>query len=388
MKKRVVALLLCVVSCLLLMPASGATGVYFVAVDDSYILEVTDETMPFWDGGYLYVDSRVFKGLSLPQGTLYHTHNTSKGVLALYVTESVRSLVFNLVDNTTQDNGGNFYHRGAIQKGDVVFLPIALVANYFDLRYTVSQVAYGTLVRLTVEQDPVLSDRAFADAALDQVRARYQEYVKSQTPETDTSPTPPPTTPGSSAVEPEVPQGKDLYLTIRVADADVLTQWISLLDSAAQGATFFFDAQALLDSDSGDALRQLRGKGYGVGLVVDGALKDDLDSQLTAGQAALFQATTTTTRMVTIDNPKEGDVTLAQELGYAILAPTVSSSESPLVSATLASQLMAKVDDADPGVIVWLDAGTTSSGLSAFLSYLQRAEDVSLVLNEWVISMA
>ena len=65
MKKRAAALLLCI----LLMagvaaPAAVADGgVCFVAAGSS-VLPVTDATMPFWSGGYLYVSSTIFTGIA------------------------------------------------------------------------------------------------------------------------------------------------------------------------------------------------------------------------------------------------------------------------------------------------------------------------------------
>ena len=43
----------------LLLTAQAAPTVYFTAVND-YVLELSDDTMPFWSGGYLYLPSTIF----------------------------------------------------------------------------------------------------------------------------------------------------------------------------------------------------------------------------------------------------------------------------------------------------------------------------------------
>ena len=62
MKKRGAALLFCLLLVLqLALPVRAAGSVYFVAAEAS-VLPLTDATMPFWSGGYLYVPASVFTG--------------------------------------------------------------------------------------------------------------------------------------------------------------------------------------------------------------------------------------------------------------------------------------------------------------------------------------
>ena len=65
MKKRWIAGLLCVLLLFQLgAPVRAAGSVYFVAAEES-VLPLTDATMPFWSGGYLYVAASVFTNLDL-----------------------------------------------------------------------------------------------------------------------------------------------------------------------------------------------------------------------------------------------------------------------------------------------------------------------------------
>ncbi len=65
MKKRGAALLFCLLLVLqLALPVRAAGSVYFVAAEAS-VLPLTDATMPFWSGGYLYVPASVFTGFDI-----------------------------------------------------------------------------------------------------------------------------------------------------------------------------------------------------------------------------------------------------------------------------------------------------------------------------------
>lgn len=65
MKKRGATLLFCLLLVLqLALPVRAAGSVYFVAAEAS-VLPLTDATMPFWSGGYLYVPASVFTGFDI-----------------------------------------------------------------------------------------------------------------------------------------------------------------------------------------------------------------------------------------------------------------------------------------------------------------------------------
>ena len=61
MKKRIGALILALALCLPLVRVSSADTVYFTSMNDS-LMGLSDSTMPYWSGGYLYVPASGFNG--------------------------------------------------------------------------------------------------------------------------------------------------------------------------------------------------------------------------------------------------------------------------------------------------------------------------------------
>ena len=62
MRRKLLAALFCAALMLqLAVPAAAAGSVYFTAVNKN-VLKLSDATMPFWSGGYLYVPSSIFTG--------------------------------------------------------------------------------------------------------------------------------------------------------------------------------------------------------------------------------------------------------------------------------------------------------------------------------------
>lgn len=366
MKRRCISLLL---SILFMLGLSSTTiqasdWVYFTAVDVN-MLEVTDETMPFWSGGYLYVDSRIFSNLTLEYGTLYHSYNISKQALALYTSKNVRSLVFYLDTGTTVDGEGRAYHAQAIVKGDVVFLPIVIVANFFELRYSTISVNHGTLVRLTVDQDPILSDTAFVDAAASWIEVRYNEYIKSKT--TTTTTTPETSTPETTAPQ----EGVVVQLAFTVGEDSPVQDWLSLLDGADGQASFFFTAQSI--QEQGDLLRQILAQGHTIGLMVDDTLDLDPLDQLSQANQTLYQATTTVSQLVWgIDEQTQEAATTA---GYCLLTTHIDVSEDGLLTSNGASIVKAQINRNTTVVTVWLGDKTTKAGLSSLIDYCHLDND-------------
>ena len=64
--KRFLCLLLVLLMVFSLTPSEtrAETTVYFTAVNDQLLPDLSDETMPFWSGGRLYVPSTVITGTS------------------------------------------------------------------------------------------------------------------------------------------------------------------------------------------------------------------------------------------------------------------------------------------------------------------------------------
>ena len=84
MKRRAALILgLLLVFQLALPPARAAERVYFTAVG-SYVLPLSDNTMPFWSGGYVYIASSIFTGTGRESLGISQVLNSDQGRLVLY----------------------------------------------------------------------------------------------------------------------------------------------------------------------------------------------------------------------------------------------------------------------------------------------------------------
>ena len=159
--KRFLCLLLVLLMVFSLTPSEtrAETTVYFTAVNDQLLPDLSDETMPFWSGGRLYVPSTVITGTDLG---LFYSRSRDKSTAVVYRQGS--ALTFNFAAGTVADQNDRQYSGPAIVRSDVVFLPLDLLTQFFSLDYSYTRVTYGYLVR--VKSDTVvLSDAKFIDAA-------------------------------------------------------------------------------------------------------------------------------------------------------------------------------------------------------------------------------
>lgn len=334
MKKRVFAALcacLLAVSCVLSIFGSARasrTDVYFTVVNDK-VLELRSDTMPFFSGGELYVPYTVFD----PNST-----EISLGVFATYVNNTVmlysrstNALVFDLSADTAMSTGGRTFSKTAIRRNSVVFLPVDLVCNYFGLKWSWwINPDYGFAVRVK-SASARLSDQDIIPAARNIMESRYNAYMKSITPPEETDPpaaspspepapsqsphpvqpvqpvdqTPAPTQPQTpqpqqpqqpqqpgpadptptTEVEPDPPQGGDVYLAFRCDQGGDTGALAAALERRELFGTFFFRPEELADRD--DEVRALAAAGHKIGLLLDGAQEEDREEQARAGSELL-----------------------------------------------------------------------------------------------------
>ena len=87
MRRRIACILaLAMALALLAVPSAAARTVYFTAVNEN-ILELKDETMPFWSGQNIYVDSAIFSDRWLG---LYCNRNRENGTVVIWETSGQR----------------------------------------------------------------------------------------------------------------------------------------------------------------------------------------------------------------------------------------------------------------------------------------------------------
>ena len=368
MWKKTAALLLSVLLAAQLAapPARASENVYFVAAGGN-VLPLSDSTMPFWSGGYLYVAASIFTGIVW--NTLGISNTSSKTGVILYSRDN-RPLLFDLSKNYAQDNNGNTYYPGAVKRNGIVFVPASVVASFFGLQYSlIPDVDHGYLVWLR-KPDFGLSDKEFANAAAYSMAECYAQYQRGRQEV-------PAETPGQTAPETPAESGKKrIYLCFRAdSSAGALLDALDRYEAKAA----FFCSQDFLESQ-GDLLRRMCAGGHSIGLLVDGGDRErSLEEQLAAGNEALYRATCTKTRLARVEN---GDQTAAENTGFRCFLPDLDRSGYDLRSASNAASLFQRVSSRRDGVTVWLADTAGAVGLRAFLAAAEQAEDRLLAWTE------
>lgn len=377
MKKKAAALALCalLVFQLAAPPAKAAESVYFVAAKE-YVLPLSDETMPFWYGGYLYIASTIFTGVVRESLDISHTYNSTQKHVILYsgLRTGGRSLWFELDQNYAYDKDGNTLTPGAVMRNGIPFVPAALVAKFFDLQYSITEVNHGYLVWLR-RPGFGLSDKDFANAASLNMADGYNAYLKSKN--TQTTPESP-ETPGNTGTEIE---GRSIYLCLEAGDET--SAMLDTLDRYSAQAAFFCTVDFL--EEQGDLLRRMMVAGQTVGILADAADPSrTVAEQLEAGNRALAQATCSKTRLVMIQNGNEQVLQAARDAGYCCVSPDIDRTGYGLRSASNASSLLKRVSAYQDDVTVWLGDTADTVGLRAFLLAAGNADGRCLALTETV----
>ena len=238
--KRFASLLFCLLLALQLTPGTAdavLSGVYFVAVDYD-LMPLSQETMPFWSDGQLYVSHTAFSGSYGSTLGISCSVNTARQVTVLFTLQN--ALFFDTGTGTTYDNQGNTYTETAIERNGYVFLPIRLVTSFFGLTYSYRQTETVPLIRIK-SRSAVLSDELFIDAAASLMRSRYREYEESLTAIT----TPPVTNTDPDDPAPTVYEGQRVYLIFRVTDRASTLSILSSLSRYEKQATFIMTPQQM-----------------------------------------------------------------------------------------------------------------------------------------------
>lgn len=371
MRRKLAALALCLVLVFQMapVPSEAAGSVYFTAVNKN-VLSLSDETMPFWSGGYLYVPSTIFTGVGRDLGVSYYP-NIGRGTILLYVDDTIySSLVFDVNKDYAIDNEGNMYFQKAIQRGNVIFLPISLIARCFGLLYSTVEVDRGYLVWVR-NTDMDLEERYFADAAKSRMEYEYNQYVQNQT----AAETPAEEPDASGSVT-----GQRIYLGMEASDDTRVRSLLDTLDRYDSQAAFYCTVDFL--ETEGDLLRRMSATGQAIGLVVDAADSRSVTEQLEEGNRLLFQAASVKTRLVWMENATEEAAAEAEAAGFCCLSPDLDRAAYPLSSTGAADTLLQRVTSRSGAVTVWLGDGTNAAGLGTFLAAVDAADSNCLAMTE------
>ena len=368
-RKRLLSLLLSVLMlCKLLPPrASAAPTLYFTAVNDR-MCDLNDETMPFWQNGLLYVAGATVDG---PDDLgIRYSYNQEKSVAILY--KGQRVLYCDLTAGTMENNrAGEQYAGSPIVRSGMVFFPITALAKMFDLKYSSTKIAYGYLLRIR-DDNAVLSDEYFIDAATDPIQKRYAQYERAHAAAEQENETP---------AQVETPVRRDdltVYLLLPAANGSMLTQLLSTLENYQSHATLLLTPE-LLES-VGDGVRRAAATGNAVALCISAGTADEALAQIERGNDALWRAASLRTRLVYLES---ADKTLrAAVIGAGYCPITINTSDFTR-SGTHWADTALKWAGRSTSVRLYLGAeSSVSSALGTALSRL-RAENCTIAaLNE------
>lgn len=270
--RRLAAWLMALVLTMALVPGEGRavlSGVYLTAVNEKVML-LSDETMPFWSKGVLYVSSAMFEGTDL--GVSY-VRNTTMDLAVLYTPRT--DLRFDLKNKTVYDKQGVSYEGRAIQRGGSVFFPLVLVCGYFGLNWSYSETETVPLIRVT-SASAVLPVDEFINAAAPTMLSYYNAYEKLVKELQAQHPHDPP---------PVAVEGQKLFLLVEsttAADTGAVLEKLT-----GDQATFLLTAEQMED---GDLLRGLVAGGHAVALRVLSETEDAAEEEIQRGRALLWQA--------------------------------------------------------------------------------------------------
>ena len=382
MKKRAAALALCLALALGLAPtAAEAAGSVYITAAGNDILPLDDATMPFWSDGYLYVASSIFTGqVNKALGVAYLPSSVSNPNLCILYAGN-RSLMFDINGKFVRDTDGNITFRGAIRRGGEIFVPASVVAEFFNLEYSVTPLSlktadgdrYGALVWLR-QPNFGLTEKDFINAAFSQIAMRYEQYLQDRRlPENGGAGNP------SGGVQFPGEDGKSVYLCLEAGSGTAAQ--LDALDAHGAQAAFFCSLEFL--ESQGDLLRRMTATGHAVGLLANAADPDrTVVEQLEAGNALLARATTGKTRLAGIQNGDARHRREAREAGFSCLEAELDRSDGGLWDSAQAESLLRQVSAQRGDVRIWLGDAAVAAGLRAFLTAAALAEDRCLALTE------
>ncbi|MBS7219126.1 MAG: hypothetical protein KH028_06870 [Oscillospiraceae bacterium] len=358
--RRLLALVCTLALCLGLSgPVSAAGDVYFSVVNDSMIT-LSDNTMPVWSGGVLYVPHSVFDGTNstgIGFG-LNFSYNRDTGIASLFTTQQI--LTFDLNRGISYDYISGTPLKGrAILRNGRPYLPVGQVCSFFGLSYSVIAIPEGHIVR--VKNGSVsLSDAAFVDAASNLISRYLREYNQAQ----QSPPTPgvrPPTVSGTEAPlqeEPETTDNPQVYLGFRCDDTQGLSQVLDALDARNKVGIFFFPPDALERED--DLLYRILGSGHSVGLLAEGETTAATSRLLERGSRTLERIGYIRTTLALVPNSQRNAL---QDEGWICWNETVNAVPTgrQVSASSHANAVIRKISSRLNSAYLTLDAGANSA---------------------------
>ena len=376
--KRTLCLLLSVLLLVGLAPerAEAAGSVCFTAVNDQ-LLPLSDDTMPFWSGGTLYVPYTVLTpDRDPPELGVHYSRNREKTTVVLY--KGLRgAITFNYTTGAVETNNGQTYSGSVILRGDVVFLPLDIICNFFSLSYTYTRISYGYLVRVKSES-VVLPDSTFIDAAGSSMAQRYAAYERAHAPAAED----PSTTVNSD--RPRDTAQRTVYFVVESTDAARTVQLSSYFTVGR--AAYLFAPEALREAD--DLLRRLVAGSDAVALRIDASAGADAAlAQIGDANRALWAAANVKTRLVYLDGASDDTLRAVAEAGYCPLRFALDFSAGSTAVTRMSARVISAADANGGSCCVFLGTDEIApTSLSALLASLRSSNCMPARLNEIAVS--
>ena len=358
-KRRVCALGMAVMLLLALTPAEGGqavlSGVYLTAANEK-LMDLNDETMPFWSDGVFYISNALFDGTDL--GVNY-IRNRSQGLAVLYT--PYVGLYFDLEEQTAYDRQGVTYSAHAIEKGEYVFFPVDTVCRCFGLIWTYTATDTVPLVRIT-SSSAQLDDAGFIDAAGTSLRSRYAAYERQLEEREEDVPSKPPVW---------RPVGQRIHLIIRSSGYETTMEALEDLREAGVQATFLLSAEQM---EEADLLRALVAEGHSVALLIGETTESGAEAELERARDLLWQAACAWLDLAWYEGA--GDLsTLLSEMGCAQVTARLDRSGTALGTAAQTQNLLDTIGRYRGTMSVYLGGdGTFDAGLSSLLEGLREGQ--------------
>jgi len=361
---------------------AAAESVYFVAVNEK-LYPLSDDTMPFWSGGSLYVPSTVLEGNDLG---IHYIRNRETQLASLYK-GSQYGIVFDLTTGNAESRDGQTFSAPLIIRGNTLFFPLDVVCRFFNLNFSNNRISYGYLIRIRDNTAGHLSDAQFIDAAGIAMASRYEQYERARTAQegtpqgggTETPAVTPPVTP------PEV-QERTVYLLVESTAADKTEQLLGSLPSGQ--AVFLFRPDRV--NGVGGLLRRLAAGEGSAALRVDASMgAQEALAQIEAGNRALWAAANAKTRLVLLDGGDEDTTRAVAEAGYCPLRVDLDFGEGLPSVTRLTSRIFAAADANRGSCCVLLGTDEAAAGvLEAMLTSFRAGNCAPGRLNEAIMAAA
>lgn len=293
MRKKIIALLLCVCLAAGFLSMGSASGtVYFTAVNNT-LLELRADRMPKYYGGDMYLPVSVFASASL---------FSIGGVDTLMIYKGEKKLTFTVSTGMTQTEDGLIYdHIPAKLSSGAFYVPARAVCDYFGLQYELASADPAPVVRI-ISATNVINIKTFIGLNRQNMQAAYDAYYVPAQPSGSPGATPPVTDPAVTPTGPVSYAGITLQPCFFGFEGEALGDTLAALDPYVQAGyrvTFYLTERELLENAV--LVRALCGAGHSVGI----RLQDGDFEEYRRAAALLFDAAMVRTALVCAPGPAE-----------------------------------------------------------------------------------